>query len=670
MHTTQRRRRSAKPLRTRRLWLEGLEERIALNSAAIWINPDGGDWFDPRNWQTSTGSSLPGPNDDVIIDQLKPGATVRYFSTIFPSPPTTPSVHSITSMAPFLMLGGALDIADVSDFKDLFVAGGNLSGSGDIEVTGQFVWAGGTLSGSGDLFSKGTLTISGGSTTSAGSTGTVDVTRGTQPMPIGNAPLVLDGRHLFNFGRADFSGGDVLQRNQSAFINTGRGVFTYGSDGDFGPLFRNFGVFIKGGVTTTTSKTSASTTFTSSHAGAAGGTTSPVANMSIFVNNGQVFLKSGMLHVFAYAQGGGSTMLTGGGLAADNPIQIGDGVVGGGGVISGDVANNGGTFIPGSAAGPLVINGNYFQGDTGDLVVHLDGSGAPHFMVKGTANLDGNLVINYAPGFVPSAGQTFVVMLYGAGVGEFAGLVGANPSAEISLVASYDANDVTLVAQASDQVIDDLLEDTAVADPGVPLPPSPANDLLDSLALQAIPPGSQVPIGSLGTIQAAGHSGAGHINSAGVVTSPLFAIRLPKATGSDKVGDELVETALDKLQTVFDDVDLPIAADALTGADIAGALLTGARPRANLLPQKGARVAPVATLLSGDAPDQPAADAAKPGDDRLRDSLISPLQNDTPTRPAAGQRSEGPEDEAHPLALPIAGALLAGGMLNTEKKRR
>src|SRR5260221_3243156 len=147
MHNSPRRRRPVNP--PPRLCLEGLEERIALNSTAIWVNPAGGDWFDPRNWQTSTGASLPGPNDDVLIDTLMPGATVRYFSTIFASQTFTPSVHSITSTGPFLMLGGPLDIAAESHFKDLFVVGGNLSGAGDLAVTGQFVGRGGALSGRG-----------------------------------------------------------------------------------------------------------------------------------------------------------------------------------------------------------------------------------------------------------------------------------------------------------------------------------------------------------------------------------------------------------------------------------------------------------------------------------------------------------------------------------------
>src|SRR5205807_65381 len=145
-------------------------------------------------------------------------------------------------------------------------------------------------------------------------------TIGTQPLPVTNAPLVLDGRDMFNFGKASFLGGDVAQLDKSAFFNMAHGVFTYATDSDFGPAFRNLGLFIKVAAATPSSSRAAL-----------------VVYLSSFVNNGRVQFESGTLRVLAYAQGDASALLDGGVLGSGNPIQFSGGALRGTGAINADV---------------------------------------------------------------------------------------------------------------------------------------------------------------------------------------------------------------------------------------------------------------------------------------------------------------------------------------------
>src|SRR4051794_7262549 len=53
-----------------------LEDRTLL-ATVTWMNPGGGDWDTSANWSTG---ALPGPSDDVIIDQS--GITVIHSSSV------------------------------------------------------------------------------------------------------------------------------------------------------------------------------------------------------------------------------------------------------------------------------------------------------------------------------------------------------------------------------------------------------------------------------------------------------------------------------------------------------------------------------------------------------------------------------------------------------------
>src|SRR5581483_4574372 len=116
---------------------EALERRVMLS--AVWSGAgDGVNWTDPNNW---AGHVLPGPNDDVVINntgstnvKLASGAQV---------------VHSVNTSAPLTISGGTLGVlATLQTSATLTLSGGTIQGA-DIVGTapGQFVSTSGTLVG-------------------------------------------------------------------------------------------------------------------------------------------------------------------------------------------------------------------------------------------------------------------------------------------------------------------------------------------------------------------------------------------------------------------------------------------------------------------------------------------------------------------------------------------
>ena len=95
------------------------------------------------------------------------------------------------------------------------------------------------------------------------------------------------------------------------------------------------------------------------------------------------------------------------------------GTLAGTGTISGDVMNKG-TVSPGDAPGTLTINGNYTQASNGTLLIDIAGGNAGECSVLdvlGTANLSGLLDPVLLNGFVPTIGESFTFLNYGAVTG-------------------------------------------------------------------------------------------------------------------------------------------------------------------------------------------------------------------------------------------------------------
>lgn len=77
----------------------------------------------------------------------------------------------------------------------------------------------------------------------------------------------------------------------------------------------------------------------------------------------------------------------------------------GGGVV------NFGTIYPGSSPGTLTIDGDYFQAESGVLVIEIGGTGAGSdhdvLNVLGDITIEGTVVFEFIDGFAPAQGQTF-----------------------------------------------------------------------------------------------------------------------------------------------------------------------------------------------------------------------------------------------------------------------
>jgi len=121
----------------------------------------------------------------------------------------------------------------------------------------------------------------------------------------------------------------------------------------------------------------------------------------------------------------GNTNINGGVLQVDGSITSNTfvnphGTLAGTGTVIGNVTNNsGGTVSPGDAPGTLTVN-NYTQRQGGTLLIDIAGTSAGQFSVLnvfGTAKLSGRLDPVLQNGFVPTIGESFIFLDYGAVTG-------------------------------------------------------------------------------------------------------------------------------------------------------------------------------------------------------------------------------------------------------------
>lgn len=121
----------------------------------------------------------------------------------------------------------------------------------------------------------------------------------------------------------------------------------------------------------------------------------------------------------------GNTNVNGGALMIDGSIKSNTfvnqhGTLAGIGTINANITvNRGGTVSPGDAPGTLTVN-NYTQRQGGTLLINIAGPNAGQFSVLnvlGTANLNGLLDPVLLNGFVPTIGESFIFLDYGAVTG-------------------------------------------------------------------------------------------------------------------------------------------------------------------------------------------------------------------------------------------------------------
>lgn len=121
---------------------------------------------------------------------------------------------------------------------------------------------------------------------------------------------------------------------------------------------------------------------------------------------------AGALHV-GVGGTGTLTVKNRGTVTAGGGVTIGPkGSLLGNGEIDGDVTNLG-EVAPGLSPGKLTIDGDYVQSPTGMLRLEIGGNDPNSFdqlVVNGNASLRGEIVLDVLPGFLPQAGDHFVLM--------------------------------------------------------------------------------------------------------------------------------------------------------------------------------------------------------------------------------------------------------------------
>jgi T5SS/PEP-CTERM-associated repeat protein len=103
------------------------------------------------------------------------------------------------------------------------------------------------------------------------------------------------------------------------------------------------------------------------------------------------------------------TVSNGGIVAAPNVVVNSASALRGDGLVAGNV-QNGGLVSPGLSAGALSINGDYAQTTAGKLLIELSATSYDQLVVTDSASLAGTLEINLVDGFVPSIGQSWIIL--------------------------------------------------------------------------------------------------------------------------------------------------------------------------------------------------------------------------------------------------------------------
>ncbi len=159
---------------------------IAWNGGAGTFN-----WNDAANWQ---GNAIPGSEDDVTIGSGFSSLTIQVSNS--------QAIRSLTSDAALTLTGGIFSFATVSTIVNLTIAGGTLSGTGHVAVTGTFNWTAGSLRGAGKL------------TIAAGATGSIT----------GATSKYLGGT-LENAGTLSYDGSNLKFGTNTSSSSTDSGTF-------------------------------------------------------------------------------------------------------------------------------------------------------------------------------------------------------------------------------------------------------------------------------------------------------------------------------------------------------------------------------------------------------------------------------------------------------------
>jgi uncharacterized repeat protein (TIGR01451 family) len=304
--------------------------------------------------------------------------------------------------------GGSVALNTSGTLPALTLSGGTLAGNGNLTVTGSSTWSGGTIGGSGALtFDAGAIVTMPG--TSAATLTRPLLNQGTINFTAASSAMLIDGVTLTNSGTFD------IQSSQGILVTAGT------------PPFVNNGTLKK-----------------SAGAGV-------MQFAAPVMNSGLVQASAGTLNFTGtYAQSTGTTDVQTGATLQTATLSLNGGSLIGNGTIAGTVDNHA-VVAPGASPGTLTINGDYVQASNGVLNIQIGGT-APgtqydQLLVSGNVTLGGTLNVSTINSFVPTAGNAFQILTFGAMPNSttFAFTNGLNFGSGLSLVPTYSANDLQLI---------------------------------------------------------------------------------------------------------------------------------------------------------------------------------------------------------------------------------
>jgi hypothetical protein len=587
-------------------------------------------WEIGANW--SSGKT-PGAGDDVFI----PAGVVVIHAT------GMDSVRSLSSLGTLLEItGGTLSVlgpggsgsvgaTPPSRIADLALIGGTLRNTTNLTVTDTFTWEGGTLAGSGQLTVVGSLDLS------------------------GPGDDVLDGQTLRNAGQAVWSQGPVdVGQHGGTFLNEVGATFEVQTANRFAPAFSNAGTLILE---------------------PAAGT----ATFASFSNSGKVLLESGTLQAGAYSQSAGVTRLQGGeldGTGATSLVDIEGGVLLGSGEIGANVHNSNAIALTGT----LRVLGNYSQDPNTLLQVLVAGAAPTHqfarLLVRGQAGLGGVLKVQFLPPFTPRPGDSFPLLVAGSTSGHFRAVTSLSPTPGVRLSAAYANTGLTVNAQATAKrpapgtglnanlvasLVEAGLETTTSALEASLAQPALATSGSLLLLLDAARPapaataGPVLPVGFFSGVAGESATGPGPARATGPGSA---GVEEPQARASliRALGRELAEAAPPPPLTLLAEPG------ALSSADFAAALLTGAMATETRLRPQTDEEKRLLELLIPPVPAAPAAPAPPAGGAVPADRAAPAVRGhaEAPAAPAAGLWARAA----------LAGAALLGWALPALSRRR
>ena len=184
-----------------------------VSTQRTWISDVDGAWDNPANW---SGGVVPQPGDTVVIDRP---------TSITVTLTTAASIASLTSQERLTIAGGSLTSSGLMALSGgLTISSGQIAGAGDLTLGGTSLWTGGQITGAGSM------TVNAGATLTANSPGSAGVL----------------GRNLFNSGTVIWNQ-ESLSLSGLTITNNVNGVFEIQtnlpiSDGGFnnaGRLFKS-----------------------------------------------------------------------------------------------------------------------------------------------------------------------------------------------------------------------------------------------------------------------------------------------------------------------------------------------------------------------------------------------------------------------------------------------